>query len=60
MKMIQDEGILVHPISNAHEGLPILFGINSEELARKIRQTLADRESFMDIESTSRRLVGSS
>jgi len=59
MRMIQDEGILVHPISNAHEGLQILFGINTEELARKIRQTLADRESFM-VESTSRRLVGSS
>jgi hypothetical protein len=60
MRMIQDEGIDIHPIGNAHEGLPILFELKSEELARKIRQALAERESFMDIDSASRRLVGSS
>jgi SpoVK/Ycf46/Vps4 family AAA+-type ATPase len=60
MRMVQDEGIIVHPIGNAHEGSQILFGMSSEEVAKKIRHALADRESFIDIDSTSRRLVGSS
>ena len=60
MKMVQDEGITVHPIGNAHEGWPILFSMSSEELARKIRAALIERESLVDIESTSGRLVGSS
>ncbi len=60
MKMIQDEGIVVHPIGSAHDGSPILFGMGSLELAKKIRQELIARESLVDIESTSARLAGSS
>src|SRR6266446_3179022 len=32
MKMIQDEGIIVHPIANAPDGWPILFSTNVEDL----------------------------
>src|SRR5437867_2608311 len=60
MKMVQDEGISVHPITNAQDGWPILFSMTSEELARKIRGALLDRESLVDIESTSSRVLGQS
>ncbi len=60
MKMVQDEGISVHPITNAQDGWPILFSLTAEELARKIRGTLLDRESFIDLESTSSRVAGRS
>ncbi|TMI37733.1 AAA family ATPase [Candidatus Bathyarchaeota archaeon] len=58
MKMVQDEGISVHPITNAQDGWPILFSMTSEELARKVRGALLDRESLVDIESTSSRVLG--
>ena len=51
MKMVQDEGISVHPITNAQDGWPILFGLGSDQLAKKIRAGLIDRESLVDIES---------
>ncbi len=60
MKMIQDEGIQVHPITNAQDGWPILFGLTAEELSKRIRSALIDRESLVDVDSTSSRLVGSS
>ncbi len=60
MRMVQDEGITVHPIINAHEGWPILFGMSTQELAKKIRAALIDRESLVDVEATSARLLGSS
>ena len=60
MKVVQDEGINVHPITNAHEGWPILFSLNSEELAKKIRAALIERESLVDIESTAARFVKNS
>ena len=60
MKMVHDEGISVHPITNAQDGWPILFSMTSEELARKIRGALLDRESLVDIESTSSRVLGQS
>jgi SpoVK/Ycf46/Vps4 family AAA+-type ATPase len=60
MKMVEGEGISVHPINNAHEGWPILFSMTTEELAKRIRSALVDRESLVDIESTSGRLLGSS
>src|SRR6059058_4578108 len=60
MKMVQDEGISVHPITNAQDGWPILFSMTSEELARKVRGALLDRESLVDIESTSSRVLGQS
>ena len=34
-KMIQDEGIIVHPIANAPDGWPILFSMNVEDLAKR-------------------------
>src|SRR6267143_383636 len=58
MKMVQDEGIIVHPITNAQDGWPILFNLTSEELAKKIRAALFDRESLVDLESNSSRFVG--
>src|SRR5205809_201145 len=58
MKMVQDEGISVHPITNAQDGWPILFSMTSEELAKKVRGALLDRESLVDIESTSSRVLG--
>lgn len=60
MKVVQDEGINVHPITNAHEGWPVLFSLNSEELAKKIRAALIERESLVDVESTAARFVKSS
>ncbi len=60
MKMIEDEGLKVHPINNAQDGWPILFGMTSEELARRIRSALVERESPVDVEATSARLRGSS
>src|SRR5437867_1467467 len=60
MKMIEDEGLKVHPINNAQDGWPILFGMTSEELARRIRSSLVERESPVDVEATSARLRGSS
>jgi len=60
MKMIQDEGIIVHPIANAPDGWPILFSMNAEDLAKKIRQSLIERESVVDMGPSSSRLVGSS
>ena len=57
MKMIRDEGISVHPITNAQDGWPILFGLGSDELAKKIRAGLVDRESLVDIESTGSRAL---
>jgi len=60
MKMIQDEGVIVHPITNAQDGWPILFSLSAEELAKKIRLALVDRESLIDIESNSSKLSGSS
>ncbi len=60
MQMVQDEGIAVHPIDNAQEGWPTLFGLNGDDLAKKIRSALIERESLVDIESTPGRLLGSS
>jgi ATP-dependent Lon protease len=60
MKMIQDEGIIVHPIANAPDGWPILFSTSAEDLAKKIRASLIERESVVDIGPSSSRLVGSS
>ncbi len=60
MKMIQDEGIIVHPIANAPDGWPILFSMNAEDLAKRIRQSLIERESVVDMGPSSSRLVGSS
>ncbi len=60
MKMVQDEGVIVHPIAYAQDGWPILFSLSGEEMAKKIRLALVDRESLVDIESSSSRLVGSS
>jgi hypothetical protein len=60
MKMVQDEGIAVHPILNAQDGWPLLFGLGSDELAKKIRAGLIDRESLVDIESTHSRALGHS
>ena len=60
MKMIEDEGLNVHPINNAQDGWPILFSMTSEELARRIRSALVERESPVDVEATSARLRGSS
>jgi SpoVK/Ycf46/Vps4 family AAA+-type ATPase len=59
MRMIEDEGIGVHPINNAQEGWPILFSVNSDELAKRIRLALADRESIVDPSATGARLQGS-
>src|SRR5213594_909630 len=58
MKMVQDEGIIVHPITNAQDGWPILFDLTSEELSKKIRAALVDRESLVDLESNSSRFLG--
>src|SRR6267143_2028703 len=60
MKMIRDEGIIVHPIANAPDGWPILFSTNAEDLAKKIRASLIERESVVDMGPSSSRLVGSS
>jgi len=60
MKMIQDEGIIVHPIANAPDGWPILFSVNAEDLAKRIRQSLIERESVVDMGPSPSRLVGSS
>jgi len=60
MKMVQDEGISVHPITNAQDGWPILFGLGSDELAKKIRSGLIDRESLVDIESMGSHALGHS
>ncbi len=60
MKMVQDEGISVHPITNAQDGWPILFAQNGDELAKKIRGALLDRDSIVDLDSISSRLAGSS
>jgi ATP-dependent Lon protease len=57
MKMVKDEGISVHPITNAQDGWPILFGLTSDELAKKIRAGLIDRESLIDIESNQSRML---
>src|SRR5207247_8871208 len=48
MKMIQDEGIIVHPIANAPDGWPILFSMNPEDHATKIRQSRIERQSEGD------------
>src|SRR5205809_8043633 len=58
MKMVQDEGISVHPITNAQDGWPILFSMTSEELARKVRGALLDRESLGDLAFTPPRVLG--
>jgi predicted ATP-dependent protease len=58
MKMVQDEGISVHPITNAQDGWPILFSLTAEELAKKIRVSVVDRESLVDLESTASRVAG--
>src|SRR6266700_4482556 len=58
MKMVHDEGISVHPITNAQDGWPILFDLTSEELSKKIRAALVDRESLVDLESNSSRFLG--
>jgi SpoVK/Ycf46/Vps4 family AAA+-type ATPase len=60
MKMIQDEGISVHPITNAQDGWPILFSLTADELAKKIRGELLDRDSLIDLESTNSRVLGHS
>jgi len=60
MKMVQDEGISVHPITNAQDGWPILFGLGSDDLAKKIRSGLIDRESLVDIESMGSHALGHS
>ena len=62
MKMVQDEGIIVHPIANAPDGWPILFSMNAEDLAKKIRASLIERESVVDmnLNPSSSRAVGSS
>lgn len=58
MKMVEDEGVSVHPITNAQDGWPMLFSLTADELAKKIRGALVDRESLVDLESTSSRLAG--
>src|SRR5437016_5537190 len=58
MKMVQDEGIVIHPITNAQDGWHILFDLTSEELAKKIRVALVDRESLVDLEFKSSRFLG--
>ena len=58
MKMVEDEGVSVHPITNAQDGWPMLFSLTAEELAKKIRSALIDRESLVDLESTSSRVAG--
>jgi SpoVK/Ycf46/Vps4 family AAA+-type ATPase len=60
MKMVKDEGVTVHPITNAQDGWPILFSLTAEELAKKIRAALLDRESLVDLEATSARVLGQS
>jgi SpoVK/Ycf46/Vps4 family AAA+-type ATPase len=60
MKMIQDEGISVHSITNAQDGWPILFSLTADELAKKIRGELLDRDSLIDLESTNSRVLGHS
>ncbi len=60
MRMIEDEGLNVHPINNAQDGWPILFSMTPDELAKRIRLGLVERESPVDIEATSSRLRGSS
>ncbi len=60
MRMIEDEGLSVHPINNAQEGWPILFAMTSDELAKRIRLALVEREAPVDVEATSARLRGSS
>jgi hypothetical protein len=51
MKMVEDEDVKVHAISTAQDGWPILFSMKSDELARKIRTGLLDRESVFDLET---------
>ena len=58
MKMVEDEGVSVHPITNAQDGWPMLFSLTADELAKKIRGALVDRESLVDLESTSSRVTG--
>ena len=58
MKMVEDEGVAVHPITNAQDGWPMLFSLTADELAKKIRGALVDRESLVDLESTSSRVAG--
>jgi ATP-dependent Lon protease len=53
MKMVEDEEVKVHAILTAQDGWPILFSMKSDELARKIRAGLLDRESVFDIETGS-------
>jgi ATP-dependent Lon protease len=50
MKMVQEEDITVHAIANAQDGWPTLFGMTGDELARKIRRGLLDRESLFDMD----------
>ena len=60
MKMVQDEDIKVHAILNAQDGWPVLFSMESDELAKKIRTGLVERESVFELESTSSRQIRSS
>ncbi len=60
MKMVEDEGIKVHPIRSAQDGWTVLFGMSGEELAKRVRTALAERESIVDMDSISGRLAGSS
>jgi hypothetical protein len=52
--------VKVHSIRNAQDGWPVLFSLTAEELAKRIRAALADRESIVDIDSISGRIAGSS
>ena len=60
MQMVGEEGVKVHSIRNAQDGWPVLFGLTADELAKRVRAALAERESIVDIDSISGRIAGSS
>src|SRR6059036_3276838 len=60
MQMVGEEGVKVHSIRNAQDGWPVLFGLTADELAKRVRVALAERESIVDVDSISGRIAGSS